>query len=197
LVADSAVARWADGPAIHALKGLGAPEAERVFVRARALSERTGETVPAFQALWGQWMVSAGLRRIAPARLIGTELLALAERADDRSLLLQAHHAMWATSFWLGEFGAAEQHIASGMRLYDRDQHRSLAFLYGGHDAGVCCRQFSTEGRAAIVLAEQLAHPPSLAQAFTWSCALSYFERDAPAAGRMARRLIDQSCISA
>jgi adenylate cyclase len=195
------------GPALHALKGLGAPEAEHVFARARKLSERTGETVPTFQALWGQWMVSAGLRRIAPARRIGSELLALAERADDRSLLLQAHHAMWATSFWLGEFGAAEQHIASGMRLYDRDQHRSLAFLYGGHDAGVCCRQFSIwtqwtlgrsikaamEGRAAIFLAEQLAHPPSLAQAFTWSCALSYFERDAPAAGQMARRLIDLS----
>jgi class 3 adenylate cyclase/predicted ATPase len=195
------------GPALHALKGLGAPEAERVFVRARDLSERTGETVPAFQALWGQWMVSAGLRRIAPARSIGSELLALAEHANDSSLLLQAHHAMWATSFWLGEFGAAEHHIACGMNLYDRDQHRSLAFLYGGHDAGVCCRQFSVwtqwtlgrptkaaaEGQAAIALAEQLTHPPSLAQAFTWSCALSYLERDAPAAGRMARQVIDLS----
>jgi predicted ATPase len=195
------------GPVLHALKGLGAPEAERVFARARNLSERTGETVPAFQALWGQWMVSAGLRRIAPARRIGSELLSLAERADDRSLLLQAHHAMWATSFWLGEFGAAEHHIACGVSLYDRDQHRSLAFLYGGHDAGVCCRQFSVwtqwtlgrptkaaaERQAAIALAEQLTHPPSLAQAFTWSCALSYFERDAPAAGRMARQLIDLS----
>src|SRR5262245_31070885 len=195
------------GPALHALKGLGAGEAEQVFIRARDLSERTGDTVPAFQALWGQWMVSAGLRRIVPARRIGSELLALAERADDRSLRLQAHHAMWATSFWLGEFAHAEHHIACGINLYDRDQHRSLAFLYGGHDAGVCCRQFSVwtqwtlgrpskaaaERQAAIALAEQLTHPPSLAQAFTWSCALSYFERDAPAAGRIARRLIDLS----
>jgi class 3 adenylate cyclase/predicted ATPase len=195
------------GPALHALKGLGAPEAEHVFVRARNLSERTGETVPAFQALWGQWMVSAGLRRIVPARRIGSELLTLAERADDRALLLHAHHAMWATSFWLGELGAAEHHIACGTNLYDPDQHRSLAFLYGGHDAGVCCRQFSiwtqwmlgrpakaaAEGQAALVLAEQLAHPPSLAQAFTWSCALSYFERDSRAAGQTARRLIDLS----
>ena len=195
------------GPALHALKGLGAPEAERVFVRARSLSERTGETVPAFQALWGQWMVSAGLRRITPARRIGIELLTLAERANDRSLLLEAHHAMWATSFWLGELGAAEHHIACGKNLYDRDQHRSLAFLYGGHDAGVCCRNFSVwtqwilgrptkaaaEDQAGIALAEQLANPPSLAQAFTWSCALSYFERDASAAGQMARKLIDLS----
>src|SRR5262249_52855535 len=103
--------------------------------------------------------------------------------------------------------GAAEHHIACGMNLYDRDQHRSLAFLYGGHDAGVCCRQFSVwtqwvlgrpikaaaEGQAALALAEQLAHPPSLAQAFAWSCALSYFERDAPAAGKTARQLITLS----
>jgi predicted ATPase len=195
------------GPALHAQKGLGASEAEQVFVRARDLSERTGETVPAFQALWGQWMVSAGLRRIVPAHRIGSELLILAERADDRSLRLQAHHAMWATSFWLGEFGVAEHHIACGLNLYDRDQHHSLAFLYGGHDAGVCCRQFSlwthwllgrpikaaAEGRVARILAEQLTHPPSLAQAFTWSCSLSYFERDAQAAGQMARQLIELS----
>ena len=105
------------------------------------------------------------------------------ERAIIRALLLQAHHARWATSFWLGEFGAAEHHIACGMSLYDRDQHRSLAFLYGGHDAGVCCRQFSVwtqwtlgrptkaaaERQAAIALAEQLTHPPSLDQVNAWA----------------------------
>ena len=30
----------------------------------------------------------------------------------------------------------------------------------------------AAEAQAAIALAEQLTHPPSLAQAFTWSCAL-------------------------
>ena len=193
------------GPAIQVLKGLGAPEAERVFSRARELSERVGETGLAFRALWGQWMVSAGRGRIAPARRIGGELLTLAERTNDRALLLEAHHAMWATSFWLGELPAAEHHIQQGISLYDREQHRSLAFLYGGHDAGTCCRCFSAwthwlfgrplqavaASEAAIALAEQIAHPPTIAIGLTWACTLLYFERNARATGHLARRLID------
>ena len=193
------------GPAIQALKGLGAPEAERVFSRARELSERVGETGAAFQALWGQWMVSAGQGRVAPARRIGGELLNLAERTNDRALLLEAHHAMWATSFWLGELSAAEHHIEQGISLYDREQHRALAFLYGGHDPGACCRYFSAwthwlfgrpvqavaASEASIALAEQIAHPPTIAIGLTWACALLYFERNARATGHLARRLIN------
>jgi DNA-binding NtrC family response regulator/predicted ATPase len=192
------------GPAIQATKGLGAPEAERVFGRARELSERCDEPAAAFQALWGQWMVAAGLSRIEAARRIGRELVNVAERASDRALELEAHHAMWATSFWLGELAAVRQHAEQGMLLYDPDQHRSLAFLYGGHDPGVCSRWFAAwnfwllghPGRArdachaAIALAERLAHPPTIAIALAWACGLSHFERDAAATERYARRLI-------
>ena len=193
------------GPAIQALKGLGASEAEQVFLRARELSERVGDTGAAFQSLWGQWMATIGRGRIVPARRIGVELLALAERTDDRSLLLEAHHAMWATSFWLSDLPSAERHIERGISLYDREQHRSLAFLYGGHDPGACCRTFSAWthwllGRplqavatsdAALALAEQLAHPPTTAIGLTWACTLRYFERDARETRSLARRLID------
>ncbi|MGH8910684.1 MAG: hypothetical protein ACRD0K_30355, partial [Egibacteraceae bacterium] len=84
------------GPAIQTLKGLGTPEAERVFVRARELCERLGDTGGAFQALWGQWMASAGQGRIVPARGIAAELLTLAESTNDPVVRLEAHHAMWA-----------------------------------------------------------------------------------------------------
>ncbi len=192
------------GPTLQALKGLGAPEAERVFSRARELSERLGETGAAFQALWGQWMASAGQGRIAPARRIGVELLTLAERTNDRVLLLEAHHAMWATAFWLAELSAAEHHVEQGIHLYDREQHRSLAFLYGGHDPGVCCRFFlawtqwlfgrpvqaAATSELSIELGEQIAHPPTIAIALTWACALRYFERNARETGHVARRLI-------
>jgi class 3 adenylate cyclase len=137
------------GPTIQAIKGLGTPEAERMFSRARELSERIGDTSATFQALWGQWMAAAGQGRMTPASRIGGELLTLADRTNDRVFLLQANHAMWATSFWLGELSAAEHHIERGITLYDREQHRSLAFLYGGHDAGTCCRSFSSGCSAA------------------------------------------------
>jgi DNA-binding NtrC family response regulator/predicted ATPase len=195
------------GPAIQAAKGLGAPEAERVFARARELSERRDDPAAAFQALWGQWMVSAGLGRIERARQIGGDLLAVAERANDRALELEGHHAMWATSFWLGEVTAVRHHAERGIALYDPDQHRSLAFLYGGHDPGVCCRWFTAWNSwllgysvhahdacdAAITLAGRVAHPPTIAIALAWACGLHYFERDAPATERYAMRLIDLS----
>jgi len=195
------------GPALQAAKGLGASEAESVFVRARELSERFGDPRAAFQALWGQWMSEAGQGRIEPARRLGSELLGLAARANDRALTLEAHHAMWATSFWLGELAAARAHTDQGIALYDREQHRSLAFLYGGHDPGACCQYFSAwllwfAGRpvqavvaaeAAIALANQLAHPPTTAIGLTWACGLFYLERDVEATGRHARRLIDLS----
>src|SRR4029434_10608270 len=170
------------GPAIQATKGLGAPEAERVFARARELSERCDDPAAAFQALWGQWMVSAGLGRIEPARQIGCDLLSVAERTNDRALELEAHHAMWATSFWLGELTAVRHHTELGITLYDPVQHRSLAFLYGGHDPGVCCRWFtgwnssllgySVQAHeacdAAIALAERVGPPASIAIALAW-----------------------------
>jgi class 3 adenylate cyclase/predicted ATPase len=193
------------GPTIQAIKGLGAPEAERMFSRARELSERLGDTGATFQGLWGQWMAAAGQGRIRPARQIGGELLTLADRTKDRVFLLQANHAMWATSFWLGELSVAEHHIERGLALYDREQHRSLAFLYGGHDAGTCCRSFSSWvhvlfGRpvqaaaasdSALMLAEQIAHPPTIAIVLTWLCALRYFERDTRETGHVARRLVN------
>jgi len=192
------------GPAIQAMRGLGALEAEGVFERAHELSTRLGETGPAFQALWGRWMAAAGLGRITSAKRIGGELLTLAQRTTDRAILLQTHHALWATSFWSGDLAGAEHHVERGLSLYDREQHRSLAFLYGGHDAGVCGHHFAiwthwllgrprraaAAREATIDLAEQLAHPPSLAQALTWMCGLLYFERDAPPTLHVARRLI-------
>jgi class 3 adenylate cyclase len=192
------------GPAIQAARGLGAPEAERVFARARELSEHLGETAAAFQALWGQWMFSAGQGRIEPARRIGEELLTLAGRSNDRTLVLEAHHAMWATSFWLGELTAAHSHAEQGTTLYDREQDRSLAFLYGGHDPGACGLVFAglthwMFGRAvqavatieaAVAFAEQLGHPPTIAIALTWACILQYLVRDARATGHYARQVI-------
>jgi predicted ATPase len=135
---------------------------------------------------------------------IANELLALAERSGDRALLLQAHHALWPSTLWLGDPIAARRHLEQGMALYDREQHRSHAFLYGGHDPGVCCRSFSgwtlwvlghpaqalERSEAANALAEELAHSQSLAISLHWACGVDYMRRDARSAQDRAQRLI-------
>jgi tetratricopeptide (TPR) repeat protein len=63
----------------------------------------------------------------------------LCQQAHDTALLLEAHHALWATLFWSGEFAAAPAHLEQGRALYDPQQHHTHALLYGGHDPGVRC----------------------------------------------------------
>ena len=103
---------------------------------------------------------------------------------------------MWATSFWLGELARGRAH-PTGDSLYDREQHRSRAFLYGGHDPGVCCRYLSawTTGCSAVrsrpwppprrrsALANQLAHPPDDRDRARPGCAALLLRRDAGETG--------------
>jgi predicted ATPase len=192
------------GQALQWSKGFGALEVEGAYTHARALSERVGEPGAAFRALWGLWLFSIGHGRVKAAGGIANELLALAERSGDRALLLQAHHALWPSTLWLGDPMVAQRHLEQGMALYDREQHRSHAFLYGGHDPGVCCRSFSgwtlwvlghpaqalERSEAASALAEELAHSQSLAISLHWACGVDYMRRDAQSAQDRAQTLI-------
>ena len=90
----------------------------------------------------GWWHRTERTRDTALER--GRELLALAERLDDPALLLEGHHALWPVLVWLGKADAARRHLDRGMALYDKARHRSHAFVYGGHDPGVCCRKVAS-----------------------------------------------------
>ena len=127
------------GPALLATRGFGAPDVERTYLRARDLCEQLGEPVELFKALWGLWLNTVGRERFEAARSIAEELFTVAHRVDDRALLLEAHHAMCTTTLWVGDPKTTRNHAEQGMRLYQREQHQSLAFLFGGHDPGVCC----------------------------------------------------------
>ena len=86
----------------------------------------------------------------------------------------------------LGEFASARVHFKQGIALYNPQQHRSHAFLYGGHDPGVCCLsqdalalwsvgypvQALKRTSDALTLAHKLAHPFSLAFALFFTAEL-------------------------
>jgi predicted ATPase len=81
------------GPALHSIRGFGAPEVETAYLRARELCEQLGKPVELFQALWGLWVNRVGREQWDMARPIADELLTFAQRLGDRALLLEAHHA--------------------------------------------------------------------------------------------------------
>jgi predicted ATPase len=102
------------GPALQATKGPAAPEVERVYARARELCQQVGETPQLFPVLWGLWLYFNARGELRTARELGGRLLTLAQSSQDPVLLLQAHHALWTTSFYLGELASAHEHTEQG-----------------------------------------------------------------------------------
>ena len=164
------------GAALRPTKGGGAPEVERAYTRALALCEQVGEPRQLFRVLWGLWGIYNARGEEQATRAVGEQLLSVAQRLHDPGLLLEAHHALWTTLLAGGELAAARSHQEQGLRLYDPQRHHTHAGLYSAHDPGVCGHnlvalalwllgypaQALASSQAALVLAQQLAHPVSV-----------------------------------
>jgi predicted ATPase len=192
------------GPVLTNTSGPGSPAVEQVYARARELCQQAGEPRQLFPVLWGLWFFYNTRAELQKAEELGTQLLTLAQQVQDRTFLLEAHHALWPTSLYLGELAAARGHLEQGAALYDLQDHRSHAFLYGGHDPGSCCQSYMAwtlwalgypdqalkASDRALSLARELAHPASLAAALSFTAVLHQFRREREAVQEMAEALI-------
>jgi predicted ATPase len=184
------------GPALVVIRGPASPAVEQAYARAQELCQQLGETPQLFPVLWGLWRLYHSRGEYQRARALGEQLLALAQQLHDAALLLEAHHALWATLFHTGEFASTRGHLEQGRALYDPQQHRAHALLYGGHDPGVCCLSHAAWSlwilgypdqalqsmREALTLAHTLAHPFSLANALRFATTLHQCRREPQAA---------------
>ena len=185
------------GSQLMAIDGWAAPEVERAYARAQALAEKVGDVPRLFPALWGLWLYRWGRGELGRARALGEHLLEVAARAGDRTMVLQAHHALWPTLFSLGEPRAALDHAMEGTAQYEAGVQRSPGPLYGNHDPGTCALYFGAwalsllgqpdraaeMSRQAIALARQLAHPFSEALSLFFAAAVHHCHGE-PAAAR-------------
>jgi predicted ATPase len=191
------------GASLLATKGFAAPEVAHVYTRARALCQRLEdipEIFPVLFGLWGFYEVRGDLRT---ARELAEHLLTLAQRQHDPALLLQGHRALGDTLCWLGEFVPARAHLEQGIALYNPQQHRAHALLYG-QDPGMGCRAYAAlvlwvlgypdqalqQGQEALTLAQALTHPFSLAFALTFAAWHHGLRREWPAAQEQAETLM-------
>jgi predicted ATPase len=180
------------GPALFATKDWTAPDVEMAYTRAHVLCRELGESPDLFPALWGLFLFHIARGEIQTALNLGGQLLGLAQRAQDPALLLQAHHALGPTYTLVGDWASARTHLDQAIAHYDPREHRTHAFLYGGHDPCVCCLSFAAKslwmlgypeqalqrGQEALVLARELGHPASLAHAQLSVAILHQFRRD-------------------
>jgi TOMM system kinase/cyclase fusion protein len=191
------------GPALIATKEFGAPEVAQAYSRARELGRQMGETPDLFPVLRGLWVFHEARAELRVARELAEQLLVLAQHLRDPVHLMEAYRALGNTLFWLGEFAPARGHLEQGIALYDFQQHRALAFLYGTDPAVICLSyaawalwllgypdQARRSSAEALTLAQELSHSPSLAVALAWAAYLHQSCREVPMVQERAEALI-------
>jgi len=175
------------GASLSATKGYGAPEVRETYLYARQLCQHLDDPHQIFSVLRGLHSYYHVRTEYQTAQDLGEQLLALAQPAQDSGMLIAAHRALGSTLFYLGAVAAAHTHFTQGITLYDPQQHRASAFLYG-EDAGVVCHSHAAwalwslgypdqglaQSHEAVTLAQQSAHPFSLC--FALSRAVVFYQ---------------------
>jgi class 3 adenylate cyclase/predicted ATPase len=191
------------GPALTAVKGFASLETERAYARARELCQQVGETPQLFPVLHGLTRFHMLRAELQTTRELAEQLFSLAQRLKDPELLLEAHRVLGPNMFWLGELVLARKHLEQGVALYDPQKHRSHAFVYGQNPAVACLSlaawpiwglgypdQSLRSIHKALTLAQELAHPFSLAYALTWASTVHQLRGELQAVQERAEVLI-------
>ena len=118
------------GPVLMATRGYASVEVERAFARARELCQQLGNPPLLFPAIWGVWASHVVRGQIHAARELAEQCFALAQQTQDPDQLVEAHHALWVTKFFAGEFVDVLSHIEQGLTFY-RPAHQEFIRLYG------------------------------------------------------------------
>ena len=143
--------------------------------------------------LWpvsGTWLARADYRT---CRELAEQLLRIAQKAQDSTLLIPAHSAIGNTLCFSADFEAARTHAEQLIAIYDPARHHALAALYSGFDLGVGSRgglavnlwalgypdQAVRRADDAIALARDLSHASSTVLALNWAAMVHQHRRDA------------------
>lgn len=194
------------GVPLTATKGFTSPELERVFTRARELSQHVGETPQLFPLLRGLAVFFMVRAEFQTAAELGQQLLQLAQNLDDEGCVIEAHLSLGLILLYRGEFAASRTHLEQVIAAYHPDKHHALAYVYGD-DPGVVCLMYVAivlalqghldqarkRSEEAIALAKQVAHPFSLALAFNLSARLYQCYQDAPKTQALAEETMTLS----
>lgn len=172
--------------------GFGTPEVKQALERARKLCQLVRETPQLFTVLHGLWIFNVSQANMDTTLELAEECLALAERLQDTVFLLEAHHAIGTTYFFLGEFISAKTHYEQCYTLHDSQPSNSRVVFPGREDPGVVCKahaahvlwllgysdQAMERMNAAMNLAQSLSHPFSIAFAHFTSALLHLLRRE-------------------
>jgi class 3 adenylate cyclase/predicted ATPase/tRNA A37 threonylcarbamoyladenosine biosynthesis protein TsaE len=162
-------------PALMATRGSSAPETGQALTRARELCQRVGDTQQLCAVLEG--LVMFYLRReVQTSRVLGEQLLTLAQRQHDLEHLASAHSMLGQALFYLGELVPARAHLDQALTCSAASQPAPSP---SGGDARVAALgtmawvlwmlgspdQALARSHEMLTYAQELRHPLSLARA--------------------------------
>jgi DNA-binding winged helix-turn-helix (wHTH) protein/predicted ATPase len=187
-----------------ATRGYAAPEVGEAYTRALELS-RGAEGPSAFPILWGIWVFHAVGGELDRALELAERNRVIAYASGDRFLRLEAHHGLWTTHLFRGEWAAALEHLDQGEPLYEPGDSRA-ALVYG-QDPKMAAQGYRSlvlwatghpdqaleASRQSLGHARALGHPMSVAQAMVFAAWIRVLRREADAAREHAEEAIDYS----
>jgi predicted ATPase len=133
------------GSALIIGSGYTAPEVEQTYDRARALYPQVQDD-PVFSRVpfAGLYVYYHGRGEFQTAVELGEQLLSLAQRQRDATLLLDAHAALGLTLFTVGELVRAQEHLEQDLTAHRLQQGPSVSYPPTiGTDPGVSCLSFA------------------------------------------------------
>jgi len=134
------------GPALIATMGYAAPEVEKTYTRAKALLEtmpNNERMLVRFPILFGLWLSYLVRAKLQTARELGEQCLVMAQQQTNDVLEVEAHRALGATLYYLGELKMARSHVEAGIACYDPHQHPVDTFFHYLADPGMTLRAYA------------------------------------------------------
>jgi adenylate cyclase len=141
--------------------------------------------------LWGLWYFALSRAEFGRAQALGEHLLHMGQRVQDPIVLLAGHTTTGGSLLLQGELAQTHPHLDQAVSLYDPQQHRTLAFLYG-MDYGMLSHAYlgwqrllqgyPSQGlqhsEVALRLAQEVAHPYTLASMLFFTAIAHLLRRD-------------------
>jgi DNA-binding NtrC family response regulator/predicted ATPase/class 3 adenylate cyclase len=191
------------GLSLTATKGYAAADVEQAYARAHELCQQVPETPQLFPLLWGLWSFYLLRGRLRTALDLGQQFLAMAQRIQDTTFLLEAHSGLGMTLFYHGELALAREHMEQALALYDPQQHRSQVFY--GQDPGLACLAYAAwtlwllgyadqarqKSQQVRTLLQEVSYPFRLAYIQTLTALLHYYLREEEAVQEWAEAVVE------
>lgn len=191
------------GHVLKTTKGWGVEEVERLYGRARKLSEELADTASLLEALWGLIGVSYVQAEFRKTQSLASEVLRLAEKRREPVFSILSHMELGGTAFTLGDPTSASKHFREADILYNPSQHRSHVASFGA-DGGLFSRSWAShflwqqgypdraraKAEETLNLAHELSHPFTQTITLAYASMLNQFRRDVEEVDRLAAATI-------